>query len=74
MKYKTAVAKIEWALELGLTVKISYHRKYNTKINYFDTVQGIATYEYKGKICKDILTYWDSVSGYSHIVDELIIA
>ena len=73
MKWNKALQQIGAALKEGKTVEIVYHRRYNTKISYFDKVDCITEYMWHG-VPEYVVTTWnDQVAEYSHIIDEIIV-
>lgn len=72
MKWATAIKKIEKAMDEGKRVKVEYHYK-RRPYHETDIVYGLAEYEWEGKTAKDIQTYHDGLSEYSHIIDEVTI-
>ena len=76
MKWETAIAKIGMCLMQcveygGGSVEVTYHRKWNKKLIYFDTVDTIEEYEWNGEMCKVVTTYHDQIDGATHVIDKV---
>lgn len=72
MTWKTAIKKIEKALEKGKFVGIQYHREGLENDRNACGVDCVEGYDWHGKQYRTILTYWGRIEEGDVVIDKVI--